>query len=89
MELTACAEGSEAVLRIKDNGEGMDEEQLANLGVPYFSTKSKGTGLGTMVTIRIIEIMNGSIDFRSQVGKGTEVTIRFPLAPELASALRR
>ncbi len=87
IELTARAEGSEAVLRIKDNGEGMDEEQLANLGVPYFSTKSKGTGLGTMVTIRIIEIMSGTIDFRSQVGKGTEVTIRFPLAPELASEL--
>ncbi|MGK9253086.1 ATP-binding protein [Paenibacillus humicus] len=87
IELTACAEGGEAVLRIKDNGEGMDEEQLSKLGVPYFSTKSKGTGLGTMVTMRIIEVMNGSIAFKSQKGKGTEVTIRFPLVQQLASEL--
>ncbi|MCM3747907.1 HAMP domain-containing histidine kinase [Paenibacillus pasadenensis] len=86
IELSARAEGSEAVLRIKDNGEGMDEEQLSKLGVPYFSTKSKGTGLGTMVTMRIIEVMNGSIIFQSQKGKGTEVTIRFPLVDQLASS---
>ncbi|SDS83496.1 Signal transduction histidine kinase [Paenibacillaceae bacterium GAS479] len=79
IELSARAEGREVVLLIKDNGEGMDAEQLSKLGVPYFSTKSKGTGLGTMVTMRIIEVMNGSIIFQSQKGKGTEVTIRFPL----------
>ncbi|QGG58420.1 sensor histidine kinase [Paenibacillus sp. FSL W8-1187] len=87
IELTARAEGGEAVLRLKDNGEGMDEEQLAKLGVPYFSTKTKGTGLGTMVTMRIIEVMNGSIDFRSEKGKGTEVTIRFPLTGQIVSEM--
>ncbi|PLT48005.1 sporulation kinase B [Paenibacillus pasadenensis] len=86
VELTARAEGGEAVLRLKDNGEGMDKELLAKLGVPYFSTKTKGTGLGTMVTMRIIEVMNGSIVFRSEKGKGTEVTIRFPLAGDIAAA---
>lgn len=86
VELTARAVEGEAVLRLKDNGEGMDAEHLNQLGVPFFSTKSKGTGLGTMVTIRIIEAMKGSIGFHSEKGKGTEVTIRFPLAVENAPA---
>lgn len=68
-----------AVIRIRDNGSGMDEEQIAKLGTPYFSTKTKGTGLGLMVTFRIIEAMNGTIHFESETGKGTEVTLRFPL----------
>ncbi|WP_221469257.1 sensor histidine kinase [Cohnella nanjingensis] len=88
IEIKAIAQAGEVFVWIKDNGEGMDEEQLAKLGVPYFSTKSKGTGLGMMVTIRIIEVMQGTIVFRSEKGKGTEVTIRFPLAdPEQAEQL--
>ncbi|WP_158594104.1 sensor histidine kinase [Cohnella faecalis] len=69
----------DVILRISDNGEGMEEEKLASLGEPFFSTKSKGTGLGLMVTFRIIEAMKGSIEFRSTKGKGTEAIIRFPL----------
>lgn len=68
------------VIHIKDNGEGMDEEVLARLGEPYFSNKTKGTGLGLMVTFRIIEVMDGEICFTSQKGAGTEVVIRFPSA---------
>ncbi|MEK0313381.1 ATP-binding protein [Cohnella sp. 56] len=82
IEINAYAEDGEAVLWIKDNGEGMDEAQIAKLGVPYFSTKSKGTGLGTMVTFRIIEVMKGTIEFKSKKGEGTEVLIRLPLANE-------
>ncbi|MCC3372700.1 HAMP domain-containing sensor histidine kinase [Cohnella sp. REN36] len=80
IEIKAVARDGQVVVWIRDNGEGMDEEQLAQLGVPYFSTKTKGTGLGMMVTMRIIEVMRGTIEFRSQKEKGTEITIRFPLA---------
>jgi len=80
IEIEAYAEGDTAVIRITDNGEGMDEEQIAKLGEPFFSTKSKGTGLGMMVTFRIIEVMKGSLEFRSAKGKGTVATARFPLA---------
>ncbi|MBD2872343.1 sensor histidine kinase [Paenibacillus arenilitoris] len=68
------------VIRIKDNGEGMNETDLKRLGEPYYSKKSKGTGLGLMVTFRIIEVMQGKIEFRSQKGVGTEATIHFPAA---------
>lgn len=84
IEINAYEEDGEATIWIKDNGEGMDEAQIAKLGVPYFSTKSKGTGLGTMVTFRIIEVMKGTIEFKSRKGQGTEVLIRLPLAGETA-----
>jgi Signal transduction histidine kinase len=79
IEIDAKEENSMAVIRIADNGEGMEKEQIARLGEPYFSTKTKGTGLGLMVTFRIIEVMNGTLEFRSEKGKGTEAWIRFPL----------
>ncbi|MNJ80313.1 Sporulation kinase A [compost metagenome] len=60
----------------------MEPSVLARLGEPYFSNKTKGTGLGLMVTFRIIEVMEGSIKFKSQIGKGTEVIVQFPKAYE-------
>jgi two-component system sporulation sensor kinase B len=68
----------EVVIQIIDNGVGMDTDELMRLGEPYFSTKTKGTGLGLMVTFRIIEIMRGTITFNSTKGESTEVLIRFP-----------
>lgn len=79
IELQAFEQEGNAVIRIRDNGSGMDADQIAKLGTPYFSTKTKGTGLGLMVTFRIIEAMNGTISFDSELGKGTEVTLRFPI----------
>lgn len=79
VEVEAYTDQDAAIVRIKDNGEGMEQEQIAKLGEPYFSTKTKGTGLGLMVTFRIIEVMQGTIEFRSEKGKGTEALIRFPL----------
>ncbi len=80
IEIYAYAKDEEAFIHVTDNGEGMDAEEIAKLGEPFYSTKSKGTGLGLMVTYRIIEAMKGRIEFKSTKGKGTEVIIRFPLA---------
>ncbi|MDG0872080.1 HAMP domain-containing histidine kinase [Paenibacillus thiaminolyticus] len=66
------------IIRIRDNGVGMDKKELARLGEPYYSNKTKGTGLGLMVTFRIIEVMQGKLEFHSEKGVGTEVTVTFP-----------
>ncbi len=68
-----------AKLIIKDNGKGMSEEQINKIGTPYFSTKEKGTGLGTMVAFNIIKAMQGDYKIESQIGKGTSFCITFPL----------
>lgn len=78
--LKACSANGRVTLTIADNGAGMTAEQVQRLGTPYFSTKDKGTGLGTMVSFNIIRKMNGRIDVRSAPGKGTTFELEFPPA---------
>lgn len=66
-------------IQITDTGIGMNEEQVARLGEPYYTTKGQqGTGLGMMVTFSIIRAMKGKVEIKSQVGKGTTFHIKFP-----------
>lgn len=67
------------VIRIKDTGTGMTSEQIQRLGTPYYSTKEKGTGLGTMVAFSIIKAMNGTIKIESEINMGSLFVISFPL----------
>ncbi len=67
-----------AVITISDTGVGMNEEQLNRLGTPYYSTKEKGTGLGTMVVYSIVKAMEGNIEVASELGKGTRFSISLP-----------
>lgn len=68
-------------IRIKDTGAGMDEETLAHVFDPFYTTKEhKGTGLGLAMAYGCITHHHGWISIASQQGKGTEVTIILPLA---------
>ncbi|MDO7907140.1 ATP-binding protein [Paenibacillus sp. JX-17] len=80
IRIWAYAENEQIVIHIQDNGEGMSASELSHLGEPYFSNKTKGTGLGMMVTFRIIEAMKGRISYTSAKGVGTEAVVRFPAA---------
>jgi two-component system, sporulation sensor kinase B len=80
LSIEGTVEKSFAKVTITDNGVGMNDFQIKRLGVPYFSTKEiKGTGLGMMVVFRIVESMNGSLNVESEPGKGTKITLIFPL----------
>ncbi|MDQ0899600.1 HAMP domain-containing sensor histidine kinase [Paenibacillus sp. V4I7] len=68
-----------AKITIHDNGVGMSSEQLERLGTIYFSTKSKGTGVGLTFSYQLIRSMNGTVNVRSILGKGTEFVISLPL----------
>lgn len=78
--VSAWKSGARIIVNIIDNGEGMTNSELARLGEPYYSNKTKGTGLGLMVTFRIIEAMEGSTEFQSEKGVGTKIIIKFPVA---------
>ncbi|MNO33760.1 Sporulation kinase E [compost metagenome] len=67
-----------AVVRVIDQGEGISKERLKKLGEPFYTNKEKGTGLGLMVCQRIIEAHKGLLEFDSELGKGTVVTITLP-----------
>ncbi|WP_368503877.1 PAS domain S-box protein [Alkalihalophilus sp. As8PL] len=66
-------------ISIKDNGKGMDEEELAKLGEPYYSTTIKGTGIGLMVCYKVIENHRGDLSIHSVQNEGTEVSIQLPI----------
>jgi signal transduction histidine kinase len=68
-----------ATVRIHDNGAGISEETLDRIFSPFFTTKEKGTGLGMAISKKIVEAHEGTIEVASEVGRGTEFTIRLPL----------
>jgi two-component system sporulation sensor kinase B len=70
----------EIEIKVVDTGIGMSAEEMKSLGTPFYSLKSKGTGLGLMICFNIVEKYNGTIRFQSVVGQGTTVIVRFPLA---------
>ena len=66
-------------LRVSDTGTGIPREIQDRIFDPFFSRREGGTGLGLTVVRRIVEAHNGSIQVQSSKGKGTEVTMRFPV----------
>ena len=76
---TALEKDNVIRFEIIDNGVGMDEEVIKKLFTSFFSTKGhRGTGLGLMVTRKLIEEHNGTINVDSKPGKGTTITVRMP-----------
>lgn len=64
---------------IADNGPGISKDILGKIGEPFMTTKETGTGLGIVVTKRIIENHQGTLKIKSQLGEGTTVTISLPI----------
>ena len=63
---------------VKDNGVGIKPSEQDKIFVPYFTTKSKGTGLGLAMSKQIIEGMKGKIWFDSELDVGTTFFVTFP-----------
>ncbi|TPG77077.1 PAS domain S-box protein [Brevibacillus laterosporus] len=70
--------GGKVAIEITDQGKGIPQDKLARVGEPFFTTKEKGTGLGLMVSYKIIENHNGEIQIESEQSKGTTVRIILP-----------
>lgn len=64
---------------VKDQGVGISKELLERIGEPFYSSKEKGTGLGMTVSFKIVQSHNGTIKFRSEPDKGTEVIVQLPI----------
>jgi signal transduction histidine kinase len=71
--------GTKALVSVSDNGHGMTEEEARNLFIPFFTTKSDGTGLGLAHTQQIINEHGGRIDWTTKRGEGSTFTIQLPL----------
>ncbi len=69
------------IMEIRDNGSGISEEDIPHIFEPFFSTKqhTSGIGLGLAIVHGIVQSHKGKVDVTSAVGKGTTITISFPL----------
>ena len=73
----------QALLSVRDTGQGLLPEVRRRLFEPYFSTKSSGTGLGLAIMRRAVEAHEGEIEVESEYGCGTAFVIRLPFSPEV------
>ena len=66
-------------ITIEDNGKGMSEEILKKIKEPFYTTKTKGTGLGVSLSEQIIKAHNGTLNYESKQDEYTKVTITLPI----------
>lgn len=77
--ITATYDAEHIFISVADNGKGIESKVLSKLGTPFFSTKDSGTGLGLMISYRIIQNHEGEIKVESKPGVGTEFRIILPV----------
>ncbi len=70
--------GSFAEIRFRDSGIGIPRESIRNLFIPFFTTKERGTGLGLAISQRIVSQHGGTIEVRSNPGKGSTFSVFLP-----------
>jgi signal transduction histidine kinase len=75
------------VLAVRDNGEGMSADQIANLFAPFLTYKESGTGIGLAIVKKIMENHQSQVQVESRLGQGTKFKLLFPLGDEDAAAL--
>lgn len=66
-------------ITLSDNGHGMNEETYKQLFIPFFTTKDGATGLGLVITKKIVLDHGGNIEFNGHRKTGTELTVSFPI----------
>lgn len=81
---TLCDPSADQVqIIVSDTGRGIKEDVMASIFKPFFTTKSKGTGLGLATTKRLVEQHGGTISVRNIHGEGTSFTISLPVKQEV------
>ena len=81
IEISTKRKNNMLEIEVKDDGEGIPEENLMKISDPFFTTKApgEGTGLGLFITFSIIEEHGGQVEVRSNIQEGTTFYIILPL----------
>src|SRR5467141_297289 len=80
LRLVLSRRGEMAEISVGDTGKGIAPENRQKIFQLFFTTRPGGSGIGLASTFRIVQLLNGSIDFTSEVGRGTTFRIELPLA---------
>lgn len=80
LSVTSKLEGTDVVIRVEDNGDGIPEEIREKIFQPFFTTKptGEGTGLGLSMSFDIVKQHGGAFDLDSEVGRGTIFSVTLP-----------
>jgi len=71
--------GGRYTIEFEDNGRGIGADEMKKIFEPFYTTKPDGSGLGLSIVKAIVESHGAAIEISSKDGKGTKVTLRFPL----------
>jgi two-component system nitrogen regulation sensor histidine kinase NtrY len=78
VEVTATlSEKSRPIIIVKDNGNGIDEEAMEKIFIPFFTTKKSGSGIGLSLSRQIMRKHQGTLSVKSKVDEGTEFQMKF------------
>ena len=80
LKISTSTNGGWHELRISDDGPGITPEARAHLFEPFFTTRSRGTGLGLVTARRIVEAHGGTVELHSPGDRGTVAVVRLPAA---------
>lgn len=84
IEIVLAKADSQACLIVRDNGCGIPEHNLSRIGIPFYTSKPDGTGIGLALSYAIIDQHGGHIEFESVDGSGTSVLVFLPLMTQPA-----
>ena len=78
VEVTATlSDKSRPVITVKDNGNGIDDEALEKIFIPFFTTKKSGSGIGLSLSRQIMRKHQGTLSVKSILDEGTEFQMKF------------
>ncbi|HDQ99799.1 MAG TPA: hypothetical protein ENN51_05905 [candidate division WOR-3 bacterium] len=80
VEIAARRDGHDVVLRVRDEGPGVDERTARRMFEPFFTTREKGSGLGLFLVRRTVEAHGGRVELANPGAAGAELVVRLPAA---------
>ncbi len=87
IEVSLTSDSNQFVLTVSDQGKGMTEEEVSRVFIRFYQTSSavSGTGIGLAFVKELVDMMGGSIDIKSSLGKGTSFKVAIPTAIQKVS----
>jgi signal transduction histidine kinase len=84
LTLRTRTEDGKVLIEVEDTGSGLTPEECARIFTPYYTSKRHGTGLGLAIVQSVVSDHGGSIQVRSEPGRGTTFVIELPRGLETA-----
>jgi signal transduction histidine kinase len=78
LKITSCISDGRLEIQVSDTGKGIPKDKIKNIFDPFFTSKTRGPGVGLTLTSKIIQEHRGTVSVESEPGKGTVFLIRLP-----------